>query len=381
MWAMISRAGRTSHDATANGATEGSAVRPSATYTTGLLAAATGKLSSGPASGSGDGHGLDPGCGLSSPGSRGDSASSSDDRGRPDSPAKYHLRGEPPSAPTLSYMVQGNAPTANAPTAYAPQQIFMANAPQPTANAPQPVAMAPQPPAMAPQPVQMAMAPQPQPVAMAPQPQPVAMAPQPQPVAMAPQPQPVAMAPQVGQSPALLAAVLTNPSLFNRLVGAFGEHLAQRRNPRIQMGQAPQIMQAPVGNAPVGNAPAGGLAYAPLGYGGEPPMMGFLAVPAGGGQPPAYGYGYGYGPPPGPGYYPPPGYGNGPPPGQGYPPYPPQGPPEYPSYPPGPPPVAPTPQGYNQGSWNSSQNWRPQQPSTPQSQSHLKSLLDHFRGE
>jgi hypothetical protein len=288
----------------------------------------------------------------------------------------------PPSAPTLSYMVQGGAPVANAPTANAPQQIFMANAPQPTANAPQPVAMAPQPPAMAPQPVQMAMAPQPQPMAMAPQPQPVAMAPQPQPVAMAPQPQPVAMAPQVGQSPALLAAVLTNPSLFNRLVGAFGEHLAQRRNPRIQMGQAPQMMQAPVGYAPTGNAPGGGMAYAPLGYGGAPPMMGYLAVPAGGGQPPAYGYGYGYGPPPGQGYYPPPGYGYGPPPGQGYPPYPPQGPPEYPSYPPqGPPPVAPTPQGYNQGSWNGVQNWRPQQPSGPSNQSQKKGLFSHFWGD
>ena len=46
-------------------------------------------------SGSGDGNGLDPGRGLSSPGSRGSSATGSDDRGRPDSPAKYHLRGAP----------------------------------------------------------------------------------------------------------------------------------------------------------------------------------------------------------------------------------------------------------------------------------------------
>ena len=50
-----------------------------------------------------------------------------------------------PSAPTISYMVQGNAPVANAPTGNAPQQIFMANAPQPAAGAPQPMAMAPQP--------------------------------------------------------------------------------------------------------------------------------------------------------------------------------------------------------------------------------------------
>ena len=129
-----------------------------------------------------------------------------------------------PSAPTISYMVQGNAPVANAPTGNAPQQIFMANAPQPAAGAPQPMAMAPQPVAMAPQP----MAPQP----MAPQPmapQPMAMAPQP--MAMAPQPMamaPVGQAP-TGQSPALLAAVLTNPSIFGRILGAIGEHLAQKK--------------------------------------------------------------------------------------------------------------------------------------------------------
>ena len=137
----------------------------------------------------------------------------------------------PPSAPTISYMPAANAPQ---PTANAPQ-LFMAPAPQPqpTANAPQPpVAMAP--------PAQMAYAPQP-----------MAMAPQPAQPAYAPQQA------QVAQSPALLAAVLTNPSLVNRLLGALGEHLAQRKNPPLQMGQAPQMMQAPVAAAPIGGAPDG----------------------------------------------------------------------------------------------------------------------------
>ena len=278
----------------------------------------------------------------------------------------------PPSAPTLSYMVQGGAPVANAPTANAPQQIFMANAPAAyrqraathrhgtTTRSDGHGAAAPARGHGTSTPTR----------------------------GHGPNPNrghgtstPTrSHGTSSGSVPCLLAAVLTNPSLFNRLVGAFGEHLAQRRNPRLQMGQAPQMMQAPVGNAPVGNAPAGGMAYAPLGYGGAPPMMGYLAVPAGGGQPPAYGYGYG--PPPGQGYYPPPGYGYGPPPGQGYPPYPPQGPPEYPSYPPqGPPPVAPTPQGYSQGSWNGVQNWRPQQPSGPSNQSQKKGLFSHFLGD
>ena len=122
--------------------------------------------------------------------------------------------------------------------------------------------------------------------------------------------------------------------------GAIGEHLAQKKNPRIQMGQAPQMMQAPVAQAPVGAAPQGALAYAPMGYGAAPAapqgFMGYMAVP-GGGPPSGYGYGYGFGPPPGQGYGP----------GPGYPPCPPypQGPPE--GYPQGPPPVAPSPQGSN----------------------------------
>jgi len=252
----------------------------------------------------------------------------------------------PPAAPTISYMTTASAPqpTANAPTANAPQ-LFMANAPQPqpTASAPQP-----QPPAMAPQPVPMAYAPQP-----------VAAAPQPAPVAYAPQPG------QVAQSP-LLAAVLTNPSLVNRLLGALGEQLAQRKNPRIQMGQAPQMMQAPMAPAPMGYAPAGGQAYAPAGYGYAPaPGMMYMAVPPGG-PPPGYGYGYGYGPPPSQEYGP----------GPGYPQYPPQG--SYPQYPPqGPPPVVPTPQGYGP-SWggprnNNSSSQSPPLPSG--SQPERKSLI------
>ncbi|WP_165221462.1 hypothetical protein [Aquisphaera insulae] len=244
----------------------------------------------------------------------------------------------PPSAPTISYAPMASAPApapAPAPTANAPQ-LFMASAPAPQ---PQPAyAPAPQP-----QPMAYAPAPQPQPMAYAP-------APQPQPVAYAPAPQPMASAPQQGQiaqSPALLAAVLTNPSLVNRMLGALGEHLAQRRNPRIQMGQAPQMMQAPVAAAPapapMASAP---MAYAPAGYGPQPGMM-YMAVPNG--PPPGYGYGpppgYGYGPPPGNGYGPPqggPDYGGG---------YPPQGP-RQPYYPPqGPPPVAPTPQGEG-SSWS-----------------------------
>ncbi len=84
---------------------------------------------------------------------------------------------------------------------------------------------------------------------------PVAMAPQPMayaPTAMAPQP--TANAP--AQSPILAAALLTNPRLWERLLGALGEHLAQKKNPRIQMSNSPTIAQAPVAMAPVAGAPA-----------------------------------------------------------------------------------------------------------------------------
>ena len=104
-------------------------------------------------------------------------------------------------------------------------------------------------------------------------------------------------------------------------------------------------------------------------------MMGYMAVLAGGAQPTAYGYGYG--PPPGQGYYPRPatamarhlaGLSA-------------SGPAGYPSYPPGPPPVAPTPQGSGQGSWNTGQDWRQQQPSASSNQSQKKGLLSHLWGD
>jgi hypothetical protein len=122
--------------------------------------------------------------------------------------------------------------------------------------------------AMAPAPTQYA------PVAMAPAPTqyaPVAMAPAPTqyaPVAPAPtQFVPVAQAP-VGQSPATAAVItLVAPRLFDRLLGAIGESLANRRNPRIQMGSAPALSPFPttsgLGFAPTGVAQAPTAYYAP----------------------------------------------------------------------------------------------------------------------
>jgi hypothetical protein len=169
----------------------------------------------------------------------------------------------PASAPNISVMNSGNAPTAG----NAPPQLFLA--PQPSGNAPTqppPMAYAPQPP------------PQPQPMAYAPQP--------PQQPAYAP----VAFAP-TGNSPALVTALLTNPRLWERLIGALGEHLAQKKNPRIQMGNAP-VAQAPTqyGNAPTVGAPTAGaptayapVAYAPSGY--APVAQPMYAMPA---PPPMY---------------------------------------------------------------------------------------------
>jgi hypothetical protein len=206
-----------------------------------------------------------------------------------------------PSAPSVSYVQPANAPTPNQ-----PQQIFMASAPP---------ASAPPPPSNAP----MMYAP-------------VSMAPQPSYA-----PQPVASAPAPAQSPLLAAALLTNPRLWDRLLGALGEHLAQRRNPRLQMSNAPTVAQAPVAMAPVAGAPG---AYAPV---AQPAMMPMPAMAPMYAPAPAYGYavaaGYGYGPPPG--YCPPP-------PQQPYYPYPPPtapspqygGPSMEPGYPPMPPPQA-----------------------------------------
>jgi hypothetical protein len=127
----------------------------------------------------------------------------------------------------------------------------------------------------------------------------------PQQVAYAPPTQPVASAPQqVGQGPiaaAVLTTVLTNPSLWERILGTIGEHLAQKKNPRIQMGQAP-VMQAPMtgqappaGQAPVAYAPAAGQAYVaaapavPYAYGIPTyPPPGYAAPPGYVPQPPPY---------------------------------------------------------------------------------------------
>ena len=124
-----------------------------------------------------------------------------------------------------------------------------------------PVQMAPQPVQMAPPQYQMA----PPQYQMAP-PQYQMAPPQYQmaPVAMAPQQ-------QVGQSPlgmAVLTTVLTNPGLIGRLLGTFGECLAELKQPRMRTGSAPipqmQVMQAPVAAAP---APGYGMAPAiPPGY-------------------------------------------------------------------------------------------------------------------
>jgi hypothetical protein len=169
---------------------------------------------------------------------------------------------------------------------------------------------------------------------------------------------PVGNAPQVGQSPVLAAALLTNPRLWERLLGALGEHLAQKKNPRIQMGSAPTVANAPVAMAPSALSPTG---YAPV---AQPAMMAMpamapmamtpmMAMGAMYGQPPAQGYA----PPPG---YCPPGYGYGPPPGYGYGPPPAYGPPAQPPYPP---PNVPTPQA--PGAGMASQGYPPAPPAQP----------------
>jgi hypothetical protein len=155
-------------------------------------------------------------------------------------------------APTVTYAM---APSAPAPAAPAPTNLFTqpAPAPAPAPSAPAPSAAAP-----------LAYAP-------------VAYAPQ---VAMAP----AAPAPQVGQSPLLAAAILTNPRLWERILGAIGEHLAQKKQPRIQMAPAPTVAQAPV--APAGYAPAPApsgaapLAYAPMAAAVQPMMLALPTAPA-----------------------------------------------------------------------------------------------------
>jgi hypothetical protein len=188
-------------------------------------------------------------------------------------PAPVYLQ---PPAPTMvvqqapQQIVLAPAPPPQITVAMAPPTMPTVSYAPPTANAPPPNLFTQ--PAMAP--------PAAAPPAAAPPAQPVMMAP----VAMAPP----AQAPQVGQGPitTALAMTLINPSLINRILGAIGEHLAQKKNPRIQMAQAPAMgpapapaAQAPIAYAPVGQAPAA-YGYAPVGQApyGYAPMTGYVPV-------------------------------------------------------------------------------------------------------
>lgn len=193
-------------------------------------------------------------------------------------------------------------PTASAPVVFQPQatQIVVGPTPPPVISfvqqAPTPAfsfaAPAPAPsPAPAPQPNLFAAAPVPSPApAPAPAPAPsaapvfmmAAPAPAPAPAAA---PTQVAFAP-IAQAPAPGVMVLKSPGLINSLIGTLGEHLAQKKNPRIQMASAPALSPAPVpapsplGQAPVAFAQAPSQApayYAPSG----PPMMYAAAPPNG----------------------------------------------------------------------------------------------------
>ena len=115
---------------------------------------------------------------------------------------------------------------------------------------------------------------------------------------MAYAPQPAAYAPQ----PAVATALMTAPGLVDRMVGSFGEYLAQRKNPRMIMNQA----------APA-YAPMPGPSYAPAqapGYYYKPKKHGKAYFPIYGDDDDRDGYGGGYGP-----GYGGPGYGGG---GPGY---------------------------------------------------------------
>ncbi len=57
--------------------------------------------------------------------------------------------------------------------------------------------------------------------------------------------------------------MLTAPNLLDRMLGALGEHLRQKGNPRLQMASAPAFAPMPSSNAPIGYAPA---PSAPPGY-------------------------------------------------------------------------------------------------------------------
>jgi hypothetical protein len=186
------------------------------------------------------------------------------------------------SAPTQPTVMM--APVGSAPVGSAPTNAFLA-------------------------PSQPAMAP----VAMAPAP--VAMAPS-APVAMAP----VGQAPQVGQGPVTAAFMtLVAPTLFERLLGAIGQRLAEKGQPRLSVGQAPTMST---------------MAMAPTAFGAAPQAMMAPQVPPGYRLVPAYPY-----EPAPPGYAPPPNYGYGPP-AEGY-----------------PPPNAPSPQSYRQARAPGKHGW------------------------
>ena len=76
------------------------------------------------------------------------------------------------------------------------------------------------------------------------------------------------------QAPAPQAITLTNPSLLNRLIGTFGEHLAQKKNPRVQMAQAPAMAPAPAPAPAQYYAAASPTAAQAYGYMVAPPASG-----------------------------------------------------------------------------------------------------------
>jgi hypothetical protein len=81
----------------------------------------------------------------------------------------------------------------------------------------------------------------------------------------APPMQPMQAPPMQPMQAPSTAMMLQAPGLLNSLLGTIGEHLARRRNPRVQMSPMPTLAQAPVANAPVAYAPVGqGQAYAAM---------------------------------------------------------------------------------------------------------------------
>jgi len=168
------------------------------------------------------------------------------------------------------------APVAMAPAPAAqPSQLFLA--PAPTAAAPAPTAAAPA--AFAPAAAPMAFAPAAAaPVAFAPAAAPMAFAP----AAAAPAMAPTVMAP-VAAAPTAGFVTLIAPSLLNRLLGAIGEHLLTKKQPRIQLSQSPALAPAPTGMAyapaPQAYAPAP-QAYAPAPQAYAPAPQAYASAPS-----------------------------------------------------------------------------------------------------